>query len=64
MVRADTAADASPSFVSFLALTGRSSPRAAQDPTGFGVAAVTAGVPLNLVQKWLGHAWHGGFHAP
>ena len=23
---------------------------------GFGVAAVTAGVPLNLVQKWLGHA--------
>jgi integrase/recombinase XerD len=23
---------------------------------GFGVAAVTAGVPLNLVQRWLGHA--------
>jgi len=23
---------------------------------GFGVAAVTAGIPLNLVQKWLGHA--------
>jgi len=23
---------------------------------GFGVAGVTAGVPLNLVQKWLGHA--------
>jgi integrase/recombinase XerD len=23
---------------------------------GFGVAVVTAGVPLNLVQKWLGHA--------
>lgn len=23
---------------------------------GFGVAAVSAGVPLNLVQKWLGHA--------
>ena len=23
---------------------------------GFGVAAVAAGVPLNLVQKWLGHA--------
>ena len=23
---------------------------------GFGVAAVTTGVPLNLVQKWLGHA--------
>lgn len=23
---------------------------------GFGVAAVMAGVPLNLVQKWLGHA--------
>ena len=22
----------------------------------FGVAAVTAGIPLNLVQKWLGHA--------
>jgi integrase/recombinase XerD len=22
---------------------------------GFGVAAVTAGIPLNLVQKWLGH---------
>ena len=24
--------------------------------TGFGVAAVSAGIPLNLVQKWLGHA--------
>ncbi len=23
---------------------------------GFGVAAVTAGIQLNLVQKWLGHA--------
>jgi integrase/recombinase XerD len=23
---------------------------------GFGVAAVIAGIPLNLVQKWLGHA--------
>jgi integrase/recombinase XerD len=23
---------------------------------GFGVAAVTAGIPLNLVQRWLGHA--------
>jgi len=23
---------------------------------GFGVAAVTAGIPLHLVQKWLGHA--------
>jgi integrase/recombinase XerD len=23
---------------------------------GFGVAAVTASIPLNLVQKWLGHA--------
>jgi integrase/recombinase XerD len=23
---------------------------------GFGLAAVTAGIPLNLVQKWLGHA--------
>lgn len=23
---------------------------------GFGVQAVTAGVPLNLVQRWLGHA--------
>jgi site-specific recombinase XerD len=23
---------------------------------GFGVAAVCAGVPLNLVQRWLGHA--------
>jgi integrase/recombinase XerD len=23
---------------------------------GFGVAAVFAGIPLNLVQKWLGHA--------
>jgi len=23
---------------------------------GFGVAAVAAGIPLNLVQKWLGHA--------
>ncbi len=23
---------------------------------GFGVAAVSAGIPLNVVQKWLGHA--------
>ena len=23
---------------------------------GFGVAAVEAGIPLNMVQKWLGHA--------
>ena len=23
---------------------------------GFGVAAVSAGIPLNMVQKWLGHA--------
>ena len=23
---------------------------------GFGVAAVQAGVPLNLIQRWLGHA--------
>ena len=23
---------------------------------GFGVAAVSVGIPLNLVQKWLGHA--------
>jgi site-specific recombinase XerD len=23
---------------------------------GFGVAAASAGIPLNLVQKWLGHA--------
>ena len=23
---------------------------------GFGVGAVNAGIPLNLVQKWLGHA--------
>ena len=23
---------------------------------GFGVAAVSTGIPLNLVQKWLGHA--------
>jgi site-specific recombinase XerD len=23
---------------------------------GFGMAAVSAGIPLNLVQKWLGHA--------
>ena len=23
---------------------------------GFGIAAVSAGIPLNLVQKWLGHA--------
>ena len=23
---------------------------------GFGVTAVSAGIPLNLVQKWLGHA--------
>jgi site-specific recombinase XerD len=23
---------------------------------GFGVTAVQAGIPLNLVQKWLGHA--------
>jgi integrase len=23
---------------------------------GFGIEAVTSGVPLNMVQKWLGHA--------
>ena len=23
---------------------------------GFGVAGVQAGIPLNMVQKWLGHA--------
>ena len=23
---------------------------------GFGVTAVSAGIPLNLIQKWLGHA--------
>ena len=23
---------------------------------GFGIQAVSAGIPLNLVQKWLGHA--------
>ena len=23
---------------------------------GFGIKAVTSGVPLNMVQKWLGHA--------
>ena len=23
---------------------------------GYGVAAVSAGIPLNLIQKWLGHA--------
>jgi integrase/recombinase XerD len=23
---------------------------------GFGVAAVSTGIPLNVVQKWLGHA--------
>ncbi len=23
---------------------------------GFGVSAVTSGIPLNMVQKWLGHA--------
>ena len=23
---------------------------------GFGVAAITSGIPLNMVQKWLGHA--------
>jgi integrase/recombinase XerD len=29
---------------------------------GFGVAAVSAGIPLNLVQKWLGHAHHHHSH--
>jgi len=23
---------------------------------GFGVAAIQAGIPLNLLQRWLGHA--------
>ncbi len=23
---------------------------------GFGVAAITSGVPLNILQKWLGHS--------
>ena len=33
---------------------GASSPKAFRH--GFGVAAVSAGIPLNLVQRWLGHA--------
>ena len=32
----------------------QASPKGLRD--GFGVAAVSAGIPLNLVQKWLGHA--------
>ena len=39
---------------------GRRARRAQASPKGlrhgFGVAAVSAGIPLNLVQKWLGHA--------
>jgi site-specific recombinase XerD len=37
---------------------GRSSAKATAKGLrhGFGVAAVSAGIPLNLVQKWLGHA--------
>lgn len=36
-------------------LTGRSaSPRGLRH--GFGVGAIQAGIPLNLVQRWLGHA--------
>lgn len=33
---------------------GAASPKAFRH--GFGVAAVSAGIPLNLVQRWLGHA--------
>ena len=33
---------------------GASSPKAFRH--GFGVAAVSVGIPLNLVQRWLGHA--------
>ena len=33
---------------------GKMSPKAFRH--GFGVAAVSAGIPLNLVQRWLGHA--------
>jgi site-specific recombinase XerD len=33
--------------------TGGRSPKGLRH--GFGVAAVTAGISLNLVQKWLGH---------
>ena len=39
---------------------GGSRGRAAGQPKGvrhgFGVPAVTTGIPLNVVQKWLGHA--------
>jgi len=41
-----------------IAVAGLDGPQAS--PKGlrhaFGVAAVSAGIPLNLVQKWLGHA--------
>jgi integrase/recombinase XerD len=41
-----------------MAAAGLSGPQASPKGLrhGFGVAAVTAGIPLNLVQKWLGHA--------
>lgn len=41
-----------------MTLAGLSGPQATPKGLrhGFGVAAVAAGIPLNLVQKWLGHA--------
>jgi len=30
--------------------------RARSQGAGFGVAAIQAGIPLNLLQRWLGHA--------
>jgi integrase/recombinase XerD len=41
-----------------MAAAGLDGPRASPKGLrhGFGVAAVSAGIPLNLVQKWLGHA--------
>jgi integrase/recombinase XerD len=41
-----------------MAATGLDGPQASPKGLrhGFGVAAVSAGIPLNLVQKWLGHA--------
>lgn len=41
-----------------MAMAGISGPQASPKGLrhGFGVAAVQAGIPLNMVQKWLGHA--------
>lgn len=43
-------------FESHIRLIGPQVPAAFDDTHGFGVNAVQSGVPLSLVQKWLGHA--------